>query len=171
MSQITEDVTGVLEGRRDMRRAVKLTSTSNEIFTHVSLRLQLSITLVIGCCLLLKQADGGVRHEPPWSVKPRGCLIKQTSRPLQPRGVFVVFLFSRPKDQRLTGADMTTAPLHVSALRRGIRSSPPETTEGGKNKPEGRMLTRDVQIIEYINNISGEVKKESKVLMVWFDME
>lgn len=81
------------------------------------------------------------------------------------------FLFSRPKDQRLTGADMTTAPLHVSALRRGIRSSPPETTEGGKNKPEGRMLTRDVQIIEYINNISGEVKKESKVLMVWYDME
>lgn len=114
MSPITEDVTGVLEGRRDMRRAVKLTSTSNEIFTHVSLRLQLSITLVIGCCLLLKQADGGVRHEPPWSVKPRGCLIKQTSRPLQPRG-FSWFFCSRgqkTKDWR----ELTWQPLRCTYL-------------------------------------------------------
>lgn len=170
MSQITEDVTGVLEGRRDMRRAVKLTSTSNEIFTHVSLRLQLSITLVIGCCLLLKQADGGVRHEPPWSVKPRGCLIKQTSRPLQPRGFswFSVLEAKRPKTDG-SWHDNRSAARICSEARYTLVSS--RDDRGGKNKPEGRMLTRDVQIIEYINNISGEVKKESKVLMVWYDME
>ncbi len=82
------------------------------------------------------------------------------------------FLFLRPKDQRLTGADDNTSTLNICVGGEVQLSSPHplwRRLTGGKNKPEGKMLTWDVQIIEYSKNILEVVNKKSQSFngLIW----
>lgn len=134
------------------------------VFNTANLCVLYNITLMSDSCLLSNKLTGvrQWRRELSPHGPTRGCSGFHTSQFLQPRW-FCGFLFLRPNAeywQELTWWHFAST--YLSSKRNScFPLILPRDDWLVKIKPEGEMLTWDVQIIEYFNNILLKVNEKS----------